>query len=98
MPMQTMTPTRASTRSTAVLGGHGAVIATVDGEVVHVFYGIIDILQSWRLYKRAEHAIKSVRYPLHRKGVSVTYPHSYAERFRTALIARFESSVLDLSC
>lgn len=56
---------------------------------VHIFYGIIDILQSWRLYKQTEHALKTVRFATQRGGVSVTDPQSYADRFRTKLIARF---------
>ena len=60
-------------------------------EPVEVYCGIIDVLQSWRLFKRAEHVLKAIRYPTQSSGVSVTDPRSYAKRFRERLIARFES-------
>jgi 1-phosphatidylinositol-4-phosphate 5-kinase len=65
--------------------------STSAGEEVHVFYGIIDVLQSWRLFKRAEHALKAIRYPTQIAGVSVTDPSSYARRFRSKLVVRFTS-------
>ena len=75
-----------------IRGVSQSIRATSASEQVVVHYGIIDIMQSWRLFKRAEHLIKAIRYPTQSAGVSVTDPHSYARRFREKLIARFESS------
>lgn len=89
-------PSASAAESTLDVRGRSQVIraTTSADEEVHVFYGIIDVLQSWRLYKRAEHALKAIRYPTQIGGVSVTDPSSYASRFRAKLVARFTSTAL----
>nr|XP_046917500.1 probable phosphatidylinositol 4-phosphate 5-kinase MSS4 [Dermatophagoides farinae] len=49
------------------------------GERLLLFMGIIDILQSYRLVKKVEHAWKSILYD--GRTISVTKPDFYAKRF-----------------
>eukprot|EP00892_Ulva_mutabilis_P006728 jgi/Ulvmu1/4427/UM002_0152.1 len=57
--------------------------ATGLAEDVVVYFGIIDFLQEYSPVKRAEHAIKAVRYD--GNSVSVVDPTTYASRFTTFL-------------
>jgi len=84
------TRTRSLLDDARPLGGLDRVIrTTTDGRDAYLFCGIIDVLQSWRLYKKTEYALRSLRYGTQRHGVSVCEPYTYAERFRTKLVARF---------
>ena len=48
-------------------------------QIVTLYVGIIDILQSYDFKKKAESLIKGLRH--HRAAISATDPASYAERF-----------------
>uniref|UniRef100_A0A914HUE0 PIPK domain-containing protein n=1 Tax=Globodera rostochiensis TaxID=31243 RepID=A0A914HUE0_GLORO len=63
--------------------GGGVPARSTKGERLIIYLGIIDILQSYRLFKKLEHTWKSV---LHDgESISVTNPGFYAMRFQTFL-------------
>jgi hypothetical protein len=64
----------------------GLAASMIEGPGVY-YLGVIDILQEWRWFKRAERLMKRYLFCLDHRGVSVIPPDEYAARFERRVVA-----------